>query len=349
MAQKIVKSVVTLGELMLRLKSPGFERLLQSPILEAAFGGSESNVAISCANFGIPTKFVSAIPNNLIGDAAIRYLKSFDLDIRSVVRKGSRLGIYYFETGSGPRGSTVLYDRANASINELKASELDWKSIFSDAGWFHISGITPALSQSAADLTKEAMQAAKSAGVKVSFDLNFRKKLWNYGKKAPEVMNSLMAFTDVVVANEEDIQESLGLKIDQKIGGGSLDSTKYESLAKQVFDKYPSVQVITITLRESFSADNNGWSALCMARDEPKAILSRKYSLTDIVDRVGGGDSFVAGLIYGKMTDLTNQMALEFAVAASALKHTIPGDTNRVSVSEVLQLLKGDASGRVQR
>ncbi|MHA1368624.1 MAG: PfkB family carbohydrate kinase [Promethearchaeota archaeon] len=341
--------VLTLGEIMLRLKSPSYERLFQSPVLEATFGGGEANVAISLENFGIKSRFVTALPNNRIGDAVISFLRSMNIDTSYVIRQGARLGIYFLEAGSGPRPSMVIYDRAGSSISEAKPRDFDWDSIFQDVRWYHLTGITPALSQSAADLSLESMKFAKKKGITVSLDLNYRKKLWNYGKSAPGVMNELMPLVDIVIANEEDIQRSLGMDLDQKIGGATLSREKYEALARRVIIKYPNVAVVAITLRESYSADNNDWSAMCMSRDDDNAFFSRNYHLTDIVDRVGGGDSFAAGFIYGLYSGMKLADALEFAVAASALKHTIPGDCNRVSVEEVKRLMVGDTSGRVQR
>lgn len=344
------KVVVTLGELMLRLKSPGFERLFQSAVLEASFGGGEANVAASLANFGLFARFLTALPSNQIGNAAITCLKGFNLDTSFIVRKEGRMGIYFLETGSGPRPSQVIYDRAGALIASTSPTDFAWEKIFSDAQWFHITGITPALSQLAAELSITAVQAAKKAGLKVSCDLNYRAKLWKYGKTAPEIMRQLIPMIDVIIANEEDIQMSLGIKIDQKVGG-QLDRNKFESMGKQVFTEFPNVECIGITLRESYSANHNDWSAICLAKhnSDINIFTSKKYTLTDIVDRVGGGDAFASGLIYGLISGMDTQNALEFAVAASALKHTIPGDMNRVSVAEVQQLLKGDASGRVQR
>lgn len=345
----MVKHIVTIGEIMLRLKSPGSERLFQSPLLEATFGGSESNVSASMCNFKMPSKFVTALPKNAVGEAALRYLMSFGINTSGIVWKGDRLGIYYYENGSGPRPSTVLYDRANSSINMVTKDDFDWDLIFNDAQWLHISGITPALSQNAANLSLDAVKIAKDKGLTVSCDLNYRKKLWNYGKKAPEIMNGIMSFVDVAIANEEDIQLSLGLTIDQKISGEKLDRDKYINLAKSVIDKYANVKYIVISLRESHSADDNDWSGMLFDRETNQAYFSRVYHLKDIVDRVGAGDSFGAGIIYGIVTKMDNQKTIDFAVAASALKHTIPGDSNRVSVEEVLTLMKGEQSGRVQR
>ena len=338
---------VTLGEIMLRLKSPGHERFFQSPTLEATFGGGESNVAVALANYGLDAAFVTALPKNDIADACIREIRSFGVDTSRIVRCGERIGIYFLETGSNQRPSKVIYDRAGSSIAEVDASAFDWKAIFGGAGWFHITGITPALSESAAELSLAACKAAKDAGVTVSCDFNFRGKLWKYGKTAPEVMRELVRHVDVGIANEEDCQKSLGISVDVDVESGELDTTKYEKLSEKVLDIYPDMSIIAITLRESKSADRNGWSA-CL-RDKDGFKLSRHYEITDMVDRVGGGDSFASGLIAGIEFFDDRQQSLEYAVAASCLKHTISGDFNRVSRAEVENLMGGDASGRVQR
>lgn len=338
---------VSLGEIMLRLKSPVHERFFQSPAFEATFGGGEANVAVSLANYGFDAAFVSALPANDIGEAALRELRSFGIDVSNVKRSGSRVGIYFLETGSNQRPSKVIYDRANSSIAEAGPGDFDWGTIFSNARWFHITGITPALSQSAADLSLEAVKAARGAGVTVSCDFNYRGKLWKYGKSAPEVMNELVKYVDVGIANEEDCQKSLGIEADVEVESGDLDTAKYEALTTRVLDTFPNMSTIAVTLRESRSADRNGWSA-CL-RDGSGFRLSRHYELTDIVDRVGGGDSFASGLIAGLNLYEDRQKSLEFAVAASCLKHTIQGDYNRVTVAEVENLMGGDGSGRVQR
>ena len=338
---------LSFGEIMLRLKTPGHERFFQSPAFEATFGGGEANVAVSLSNYGFDAGFVSALPANDIGDAALRELRGFGVDVSHVRRSGSRVGIYFLETGSNQRPSKVVYDRANSSIAETKPGDFNWSEVFKGAKWFHITGITPALSQSAADLSLESVKAAKKAGVTVSCDFNYRGKLWKYGKTAPEVMNELVKYVDVGIANEEDCQKSLGIKADVHVESGELDTAKYEALTSKVLDTFPNMSTIAVTLRESRSADRNGWSA-CL-RDADGFRLSQKYELTDIVDRVGGGDSFASGLIAGLNLYEDRQQSLEFAVAASCLKHTIQGDFNRVTVPEVENLLGGDGSGRVQR
>ena len=338
---------LTCGEIMLRLKSPAHERLFQSPHLEATFGGGEANVAVALSNFGLDAGFIGAVPQNAIGDAAVNELRRFGVDVSNVIRGGKRLGIYFLETGANQRPSTVVYDRAGSSISEADARDFDWSAIFDGARWFHITGITPALSQRAADLSLVAVRAAQDAGVTVSCDFNYRGKLWNYGKAAPDVMRELVRHVDVGIANEEDCQKSLGVASPVDVHAGELDPARYESLSEQVLMAFPNLDAIGITLRESRSADRNGWSA-CF-RDASGFRVSRRYEITDIVDRVGGGDSFASGLIYGLNHYADRQQALEFAVAASCLKHSISGDFNRVTVAEVEKLMAGDASGRVQR
>lgn len=342
------KRVVTFGEIMLRLKSPGFERLFQSPTLEATFGGGEANVAVSLANYGLDAAFVSVLPKNDIGEAAIAELRRFGVDTSLIARGGDRVGIYYLESGANQRASKVVYDRAHSAIAEAKSGTIDWNKAFAGADWYHVTGITPAISQAAAEMTMESVKAAKALGITVSCDFNYRGKLWKWGKKAPEVMTELVKFVDVGIANEEDCQKSLGITVDDvNVESGELDTAKYEALSAKMLQVFPNMKIIAITLRESKSADHNDWAA-CL-RDADGFKLSRKYSITDIVDRVGGGDSFGSGLIYGLLTYESRQEALEFAVAASCLKHSIMGDFNRMSVSEVEKLKGGDASGRVQR
>ncbi|MDR2531843.1 MAG: sugar kinase [Oscillospiraceae bacterium] len=342
-----MKQAVTFGEIMLRLKSPHHERFFQSPLLEATFGGGEANVAASLCNFGIPAKFVSVLPDNDIGDACTGELRRFGVDTGAIIRKDGRLGIYFLETGSNQRASNVIYDRENSLISQVKPGDVNWREVFKDANWFHITGITPSLSRSAADASIEAVRTANEMGLTVSCDLNYRAKLWKYGKTAPEVMCGLFKYVHVGIANEEDCQKSLGIKSDESVTKGELDTSAYEALSRQVMSEFPNLKYLAITLRESRSANINNWAA-CL-NDGGNFYLSRKYELTDIVDRVGGGDSFGAGLIYGLSAYDSPQKALEFAVAASCLKHTIMGDINRVKVSEVEKLMGGDGSGRVQR
>jgi 2-dehydro-3-deoxygluconokinase len=339
--------VVTFGEIMLRLKSPGYERLFQSPTLESTFGGAEANVAVSLATFGAPVAFATALPKNAVGDACVTELRAFGVDVSRIRRQGERVGIYYLEAGANQRPSRVVYDRAGSSIATANPGDFDWDAIFDGAAWFHLSGITPAISASAAALCMEAAQAARSKGVTVSCDYNYRKNLWKYGKRAPEVMRELVQHVNVGIANEEDCQKALGLEIDVDVYGGALQPEQYSALAERVLEEFPTLDKQVITLRESQSANRNGWSAVLHNRRE--LHVSRKYEITDIVDRVGSGDSFAAGLIYGLLAFGDDARALEFATAASCLKHSIPGDFNRASVAEVEALLTGDATGRVQR
>lgn len=346
------KKVVTLGEIMLRLKSPGVERFFQSPAMEATFGGGEGNVALSLSNLGLDAKFVTALPANPIADACIRFLRGYGVDTSAIARQGERVGIYFLEAGANQRASNVVYDRAHSSISTAKATDFDWDAVFDGAGWLHITGITPAISETAAELSMFAVQAAQERGITVSCDYNFRKKLWKYGKTAPEVMAELVKYVDVGIANEEDCQKSLGVKledsdVDHAVTSGSLDSARYEALAQKMFATFPNLKYQAITLRESISASHNGWSACLYNGSE--FFLSRRYDITDIVDRVGGGDSFAAGLIYGLHTSMADADALNFAVASSCLKHSILGDVNLSTVDEVMRLAGGDASGRVQR
>jgi 2-dehydro-3-deoxygluconokinase len=342
------KKVVTFGEIMLRLKSPEFERLFQSPYLEATFGGGEANVAVSLANFGLNSAFVSILPKNEITDACISELRKFGVDTSMVVKTdGGRMGIYFLESGANQRGSKVIYDRAHSSIAEADAMSIDWDRAFNGVDWFHITGITPAISQKSADLSMQAVKKAREKGLTVSCDFNYRGKLWKYGKKAPEVMRELVKYVDVGIANEEDCQKSLGVKVDVDVESGKLDTGAYKKLTEKVLSEFPNLKIIAITLRESHSADHNGWAG-CL-NDRKDFIISQHYEIYDIVDRVGGGDAFAGGLIYGLITGKNTKDSLEFAVAASCLKHSIPGDFNRVSVKEVEALIKGGGSGRVQR
>ncbi len=339
--------VVTLGEIMLRLKSPGQERLFQSPALEASFAGGEANVAVSLARFGTRARFVTALPDGPLADAAIGELRRQAVETGHIVRRPGRMGIYFLETGAAQRGSAVVYDRDGAAIALADKSEFDWADIFDGATWFHISGITPALSESAAAITVASLRAAREAGATTSLDLNFRAKLWRYGKTAPEVMCGLMEHVDVAIGNEEDFQRSLGMDAATDVTGGDLSEGTYDALTRQVMDTFPGLSAVAITLRESRGADINGWSA-CL-RDADGFHVGRSYQILDIVDRVGSGDSFAAGLIYGLLSSMPAPEALDFAIAASCLKHSIPGDFNRVSVDEVRKLAAGDASGRVSR
>ena len=344
----MAKRFVTFGEIMLRLAPPGLERFLQTPQFVATFGGGEANVAVALAQFGLPASYVTALPDaNPIADAAIAELRRFGVDTSRIVRSKGRIGIYYLEGGANQRPSKVVYDRANSSIALAKPGDIDWDAVFEDAGWFHITGITPAISASAAELSGESMRQARAKGLTVSCDLNYRKNLWKWGKPAAEVMRELTRYVDIAIANEEDVQMALGIQADVDVHSGKLDRSQYEKLTANVLAEYPEMKAIAITLRESHNASHNGWSACLNNRRE--FLLSRQYDITHIVDRVGGGDSFAGGLIYGLTSLPTHQAALEFAVAASCLKHSIPGDFNRFTVDEVNALLKGGGSGRVQR
>jgi len=339
--------VITFGEIMIRLKAPGREKFLQSAAFEATFGGGEANVAVSLANYGIDAAFVTVLPENDIADACIGELRKFGVDTSMIVRGGDRLGVYYLEAGSVQRPSKVIYDRANSSISTAKPGDINWDLVFAGAEWFHITGITPAISENARLLAMESVKEASKRGITISCDFNFRNKLWKYGKKATEVMPELVSYVNVGIANEEDCQKSLGIGLDADVESGHLDVTKYETLSNKVLAKYPSLKYMAITLRESKSADHNNWSA-CI-NDRKGFYLSKKYEMTHIIDRVGGGDSFAGGLIYGLMKYENPEDALNFAVAASCLKHTISGDFNRVNVKDVVGLMGGDGSGRVQR
>ena len=338
---------LTFGEIMLRLKSPGHERFFQSPMLEATFGGGEANVAVSLANYGEDVGFLSVLPKNAIGDECIKELRRFGVDTSRVVRGGERLGIYFLETGANQRPSKVVYDRAYSAIAMAKPGDIDWEKTFAGVEWFHITGITPAISESAMELSLESVKEAKKRGITVSCDLNYRKNLWKYGKKASEVMRELAKYVDVAIANEEDVQKSLEITTDVNVESGELDRSKYKALGDKVLAAYPDMKMIAITLRESKSADWNGWAA-CL-NDREHFYESKRYEIRDIIDRVGGGDSFAGGLIYGLNNYESRQQALEFAVAASCLKHSILGDFNRVDVAEVEKLMGGDGTGRVQR
>ena len=339
--------VITFGEIMLRLKSPSFERLFQSPVLEATFGGGEANVAVALSNYGMDAAFVTVLPKNDIAEACLRELRGFGVDTSLIARGEGRMGIYFLETGSNQRPSKVVYDRAASSIALAGSDAINWEKAFAGATWFHVTGITHAISESAAQLTLAAVKAAKKLGLTVSCDLNYRKNLWKWGKRADEVMREVVQYVDVAIANEEDFQKSLNISSGSQVESGELDTNEYKAIAQEAMRQYPNLSKVAITLRESKSANVNHWAA-CLW-DSKDFYLSRKYVISDIVDRVGGGDSFGGGLIYGLNHYDNPQEALEFAVAASCLKHTINGDFNRVSAPEVEALMKGSGSGRVQR
>jgi 2-dehydro-3-deoxygluconokinase len=339
--------VVTFGEIMLRLAAHEHERFLQTSQFVATFGGAEANVAVALASFGLPASFVTVLPSNAIADAAVAELRRFGVDTSQIVRAAGRLGVYYLEAGANQRPSRIVYDRDHSAMALAKPGDITWTGVFEGASWFHISGITLALSASAADLALESVRQAHNAGLTVSCDLNYRKNLWKWGKTAREVLPELVKFTDVLIANEEDVQVALGLELEVDVQSGQLDRGQYERLARRVLAAHPNLRAIAITLRESVSASHNGWSA-CLF-DGQHFLTSRRYDITHIVDRVGTGDCFAAGLIYGMLTSLANQDTLDFAVAASCLKHSISGDFSRVTVAEVSALLQDGGSGRVQR
>jgi len=338
---------VCFGELMLRLSPPGFERLFQTPSLQASFGGGEANVAVSLAQFGCDSAYVTCLPANPVGDAALRTLRAEGVNVEHVVRGGTRLGLYFAETGASQRASTVVYDRAHSAISELPPGSIPWHDVFDGARWFHWTGITPALSESAAACTREALQAARRAGVGVSVDLNFRSKLWS-AREAQQTMRPLIEQADLLIANEEDLQSVLGVAVrGVDVIAGTLDIDAYREAATRVVREF-GVSQVAITLRESLSASDNAWSAVLLDGPSRQFYQSQRYVIR-LVDRIGGGDSFAAGLIYGALSGRDHESSLRFAVAASALKQTIPGDFNHVSLAEVDRLVAGDASGRVQR
>lgn len=343
------KKVVTFGEIMLRLATPGYLRINQADRFTATFGGGEANVAVSLANYGIPVDFVTRLPENDIARACKMDLKSYGVAVDKIITGGDRIGIYFLETGAVSRGSKVVYDRAHSAISEIKPGMINWDEVFEGAGWFHWTGITPAISQGAADACLEAIQKANELGVTVSCDLNYRKNLWKYGKACGDVMPDLVAGTDIVLGNEEDAAMALGIHPEGvDVTGGHVEGTAYESVSKQIMAKFPRCKKVITTLRGSINANHNSWAGVLW--DGKRLYESRQYQITHIVDRVGGGDSFMGGLIYGLLAyPDDDQKALEFAVAASCLKHTIYGDYNQVTVEEVEKLMGGDASGRVAR
>jgi 2-dehydro-3-deoxygluconokinase len=340
--------VATFGEVMLRLTPPGFERFLQSPQFMATFGGAEANVAVSLAQFGVATRLITLLPDrNPLADSLVGELRRYGVDASRIVRGPGRLGVYFVEAGANQRPSRVLYDREGSAIAIAKPGSIEWKTALKDATWFHTTGITPALSASAAELALEGLRAARVMGIQTSCDLNYRKNLWKWGKQASEVMPEIAKLIDICIANEEDCQKALNLNVDIDVESGTLEQEKYSELSERVLATYPNLKMLAITLRESISASHNRWSACLHTR--AGFLLSRKYEITHIVDRVGSGDSFAAGLIYGFARLESPQEALEFAVAASSLKHSVPGDFNRFAVEEVQALLSGGGSGRVQR
>ena len=339
--------VITFGEIMLRLAPNGYYRFFQNDQMQATFGGGEANVAVSLANFGVDTAYVTKLPAHAIGQAAVDSLRYFGVDTSKIVRGGSRVGIYFLEKGASQRGSVCIYDRAHSAIQEAQPEDFDWDAIFDGADWFHFTGITPALGPNVAAICADACRAAKKRGVKISCDLNYRGKLWTR-EQARETMTALCEYVDVCISNEEDAKDVFGIEAEATdVYAGEINREGYKSVARQLADRF-GFEKVAITLRESHSAFDNGWSAMLYDAASGEYCLSKKYDL-HIVDRVGGGDSFGAGLIYGLLAGKDTQSAVEFAAAASALKHSIEGDYNMVTVSEVEKLADGDGSGRIQR
>ena len=344
----MTKKVVTFGEIMLRLSPPSFGRFVQARSFDVIYGGGEANVAASLANYGLPVEYVTRLPANDIGDACRNFLRQFGVGTGHIVRGGERLGIYFLEMGSAQRGSKVIYDRAGSAIATIEPGMIDWKTVFADADWFHWTGITPAVSKGAAETCLEAVRTAREMGLTISCDLNYRKKLWKWGKSAGEVMPDLVSRCDVAVGNEEDADKVFGIQAPQAdVTGGKVEAQAYVYVCDELVKRFTNLQTVAITLRGSLSASHNTWSAILWHGGEVHTVP--KYDIIPIVDRVGGGDSFCAGLIYGLRTYDDVGQALNFAVAASCLKHTIPGDFNLVSVAEVEKLMGGDVSGRVSR
>jgi 2-dehydro-3-deoxygluconokinase len=345
-----MKKVVCFGEIMLRLTPPGMQRFSQANSFDVVYGGGESNVAVSLANYGIPIDFVTRLPDNDLGDCAMMEMRKRNVGTSHIIKGGERLGIYFLEMGAVSRGSKVVYDRAHSGMASIQKGMIDWETVFKDAGWFHWTGITPAISQGAADACLEAIQMANKMGVTVSTDLNYRKNLWKYGKKPGEIMPQLVEGCDIILGNEEDAEKHFGLHPEgvDVTYGGSVEAEAYLSVLQQLMKMFPRTKKVITTLRGSISASHNTWSGVLY--DGKKLYTAPTYDITDIVDRVGGGDSFMGGLIYGLLKYKgDDQKALNFAVAASCLKHTIYGDANLATVDEVEKLMSGDASGRVSR
>ena len=343
-----MNKIVTFGEIMLRLATPEYQRFSQATNFKASFGGGEANVAVSLSNFGIPTEFVSRIPGNDIGNTCMKELQKYGVGTHHILRGGERLGIYFLETGAVNRAGKVIYDRSYSAFSQLDKGMIDWDKVFDNATWFHWSGITPALSQSAAEICQEAVNKASEKGITVSCDLNFRNKLWNYGKAAKEVMPELVAACDIIMGNEEDAEKTLGIKAEgADVIAGDVKAEAYLSVSEQIMKRFPKAKKVVTTLRGSISASHNTWSGVLY--DGDTLLKAPEYNITHIVDRIGGGDAFMAGLIYGIITGMEDQKALDFATAASCLKHTIHGDFNLATLEEVEKLIKGDHSGRVER
>ena len=346
-----MKKVVTFGEIMLRLAPQEFLRFSQANSFDVVYGGGESNVAVSLANYGIPVDFVTRLPKNDIGECALMEMRKRGVNTQNIIFGGDRLGIYFLETGAVSRGSKVVYDRAHSAISEIEPGMIDWAKVFEGAGWFHWTGITPAISQGAADACLEAVKVARSMGITISTDLNYRAKLWNYGGDREAIMTELTSYCDIILGNEEDAEKHFDIKpegLDITTQGEHVKAEAFLSVCKQMMKKFPKAKKVITTLRGSISASHNTWAGVLY--DGTTLFKTREYQITDIVDRVGGGDSFMGGLIYGLLTyPEDDQNALDFAVAASCLKHTIKGDANLVTVDEVNKLMGGDTSGRVAR
>ncbi|MDP3945781.1 MAG: sugar kinase [Lutibacter sp.] len=346
-----MKKVVTFGEIMLRLSPPGFLRFSQANNFDVVYGGGESNVAVSLANYGIPVDFVTRLPKNDIGECAMMEMRKRGVGVDHIVYGGDRLGIYFLETGAVSRGSKVVYDRAHSSMADIQIGMVNWEEVFQGVEWFHWTGITPAISQSSADVCLEAVKAANKLGITISTDLNYRAKLWQYGGDREAIMTELTSYCDVILGNEEDAEMHFGIKpegISVQTQGHDVKAEAFLSVCQQMMEKFPKAKKVITTLRGSISASHNTWAGVLY--DGKTMLQSPQYQITDIVDRVGGGDSFMGGLIYGLLTyPEDDQNALNFAVAASCLKHTIKGDANLVTVDEVQKLMGGDASGRVAR
>ena len=344
-----MKKVVTFGEIMLRLSPPGFLRLGQAQSFDIAFGGGEANVSASLANFGMATDFVTRLPKNELGEACLAYLRSHGVGTGKIIRGGSRIGIYFLENGAVQRGSKVVYDREGSSIAAIKKGMVDWEAVFADADWFHWTGITPAVSESLCEVCLEGIVMARQMGLTVSCDLNYRAKLWQWGKKAGEVMPEMVRHCDIAVGNEEDADQVFGIKApDTDVAAGRVEAGKFAAVAEGLKKTFPNLKLVAVTLRGSLSASHNTWSGILY--DGARMYAGEVFNITDIVDRVGGGDAFVGGLIYGLRTyGRDMQKALDFAVAASCLKHSVVGDFNRVTVDEVEKIMAGETSGRVSR
>ena len=343
------KVVVTFGEIMMRLSPPGFQRFGQARSFDVIYGGGEANVAVSLANYGVPVDYVTRLPANDLGEACIQFLRQFGVGTAKIVRGGERLGIYFLEMGAAQRGSKVIYDRANSAIATIQRGMIDWRQVFADADWFHWTGITPAISAGTTDVCLEAVQVAKEQGLTVSCDMNYRKNLWKWGKKASDVMPDLVRYCDIAIGNEEDADKVFGIKAPETdVLSGRLEAEKYHYVCEELVKRFPNLHTVAITLRGSLSATHNTWSGVLWHAGQ--FLIGPSYDITFIVDRVGGGDAFSGGLIYGLRTfGDDRQKALDFAVAASCLKHSVFGDFNLVSVAEVETIMKGDLSGRVAR